>query len=108
MPYLIGVSIPYHIELILQWAANDINICTVNYGNISKEYLNYFAVSQNNAPLVSEVLGDAILNLNAAGIPLKNITITGHSLGGQIAGLTSTYIKSKSPSSVRIGKIFGE
>lgn len=63
---------------------------------------------KKNAPLVSEVLGDAILNLNAAGIPLKNITITGHSLGGQIAGLTSAYIKSKSPSSVRIGKIFGE
>lgn len=62
---------------------NATNACGVDWSPISTLNDNYFVVSEDSVPKVSDFLVDVIPRF---GIDLLNVTLAGHSLGGQISG----------------------
>lgn len=73
-------------HVIMKWAMNGINACAVNWGLISYESFNYFAVSQVSTVRVANYLTRQLLRFEGMGVDLKKVRIAGHSLGAQIAG----------------------
>lgn len=90
---------------IKNWAKTGVNVCAVNWRQLSLEKLNYFFVAQKNTLLVAKYLVDVLQRLEANGVDLKNTTLAGHSLGAQICGKVGSTLKASGKS---LGTIFGK
>lgn len=90
---------------IKNWAKTGVNVCAVNWRQLSLEKLNYFVVAQKNTLRVANYLVDVLQRLEGKGVDLKNTTLAGHSLGAQICGKVGATLKSLGKS---LGTIFGK
>lgn len=91
-------------HLITKWANNSINACAVNWGLISHEAFNYFAVSQVSTVRVANYLSRLLVRLENTGVHLAQVKLAGHSLGAQIAGKVGAKLRK---SGKMLGSIYG-
>lgn len=70
----------------IDWAANGINVCAINWGALSKESYNYLVVAGISAPRVADYIVKLVLYLENNGAVVSEMSATGHSLGAQIFG----------------------
>lgn len=89
---------------IIDWAKNGINVCAVNWGELSREALNYFVVSQMSTVRVADYLVDILVRFERDGVDLSKTTLAGHSLGAQIAGKVGAKLKRYKKT---LGSIYG-
>lgn len=62
----------------------DTNVCAVDWSPLS--FTNYFQAALVNTHRAGNVVTEFIQQLNKLGISPNNVTIAGHSLGGQMSG----------------------
>ncbi|XP_055839739.1 pancreatic triacylglycerol lipase-like [Episyrphus balteatus] len=74
----------------------DINLITVDWAK---------AAALINIELIAPVLADSILDLYKAGIDRKDLRVIGHSLGGQLSGMTGRNVLKKSNDTIQIYRI---
>lgn len=91
-------------ETIINWAANDVNVCAVDWGPLSQN-INYFLVAQINTVRVANFLTEFLVRLERLGIVLAQTTLAGHSLGAQIAGKIGSKLQKDGRT---MGRIFGQ
>lgn len=77
----------------------DTNVCIVGWDQLAK--YNYFQAAKENTRLVSDYLTLFVKFLNQQGMSLDNVTLVGHSLGGQICGQVGNNLDGK------IAEIYG-
>ncbi|XP_055839374.1 lipase member I-like [Episyrphus balteatus] len=82
---------------------NDINLIVVDWGKAAAE--RYVEASFKNIELLAPVLADSILDLYRAGIHRKDLRVVAHSLGAQLAGMTSRHIMWKSNGNIKIHRL---
>ncbi|XP_053985503.1 lipase member H-like [Hylaeus volcanicus] len=70
----------------------DYNVILVDWSYIS---MKPYAWSRSRVPMVSKYISSMIDFLEEHGMDVSDLTVAGHSLGGQIAGLASHYAKHK-------------
>lgn len=80
------------------------NVCAVDWGELSTAKLNYFTVSQTNTIRVANYLVELLLHLEKEGVDLAEVTLAGHSLGAHIAGDVGAQLRDMDKS---LGTIFG-
>lgn len=90
---------------IVDWANTGINVCAVNWGTLSREFFNYFVVSEISTVRVANYLVEVLLELEKEGINITETTLAGHSLGAQISGKVGAILKKYNKT---LGKIYGK
>lgn len=90
---------------MVEWAKYGINICAVDWGELSLETLNYFVVSQKNTVRVAKFILDVLQRFERFGMDLATTTLAGHSLGAQISGKVGATLRAENKS---LGRIYGK
>lgn len=75
-------------------------MCAVDWGRLAN--FEYTISATRNVFMVAEYLATFIKYLNELGVEYDNITLVGHSLGGQISGIAGGLLDGQ------VGQIFGE
>lgn len=80
-------------KIAIDWAANGINVCIVDWHRISWENYNYDFVSQINVRRVANYLVEVIDSLEGNGLAVSQTSLVGHSLGAQVSGMAGAALK---------------
>ncbi|XP_055839770.1 pancreatic lipase-related protein 2-like [Episyrphus balteatus] len=81
----------------------DLNLITVDWAKAAD--VGYFEAAAVNIELIAPVLADSILDLYYAGIDRKDLRVVGHSLGGQLTGMTGRNVLKNSNNIIQIYRI---
>lgn len=88
--------------VIIAWAKLGFNVCAINWGALSLEKFNYFAVQQKSVPFVANYTVEVIKRFQNNGMILEKTSVAGHSLGGEMTGLIGGALNGS------LGYIYGE
>lgn len=91
-------------QMTIDLAANNINVCAVNWGAVSSELLNYFMVSQVNTVRVAEYTHRVLERFERLGVKLVDVMLVGHSLGAQTFAKVGRLFRKQGKA---IGSIYG-
>lgn len=91
-------------HMILEWAKLGVNVCAIDWGELSLNMLNYFWVAQVNTVYVADYVSKVLLDFEEAGVVLADTTFAGHSLGAQISGKVGWILQTMGK---QLGKIYG-
>ena len=94
-----GDSIWIKNATLSYWEFVDTNVCVVDWNRLS--HYEYNIAALRNTKIVGKFIAEFIKGLVARKVDYEDITVVGHSLGGQIAGYVGAALDGK------LGTIFG-
>lgn len=90
-------------RLSIDWAKyENTNVCAVDWNILAT---NLYSIAAKNTKIVGRIVSVFLIRLHRLGIPLDQISIAGHSMGGQIAGYVGDFMKQEN---YYLEKIYGK
>lgn len=90
-------------RLSIDWAKyDDTNVCAVDWNVLAT---NLYSIAARNTRIVGRVVAVFLIRLHRLGVPLDQMTIAGHSMGGQIAGFAGQFMRNEN---YYLNTIFGK
>lgn len=80
------------VRLLREWAHSvNSNVCAVNWSRLARYS---YSLAAKHTRVVGRYVGVFVQYLNRIGVKLDDITLAGHSMGGQICGFAGAYLNS--------------